>query len=111
MYSLKKYSSDDTIHVIAVSVNEKKGSKNENIERCRLLKDFGLEGDAHAGRWHRQVSLLTMESIQKIKDKGITVNPGDFSENITTHGIQLWNIAVGSQLKIGEEVAGRICFC
>ena len=72
--------------IVAVSVSQRKGIKKSNLTECKLLEDEGLDGDAHAGDWHRQVSLLAMESIDKIRGKGLDVSPGDFAENITTGG-------------------------
>jgi MOSC domain-containing protein YiiM len=89
--------------IVAVSVSLKKGVKKTNIYLGSLIENHGLENDAHAGGWHRQVSLLAVESISKIREKGIDVNPGDFAENITTEGIKLWELPVGTRLKLGED--------
>jgi MOSC domain-containing protein YiiM len=89
--------------IIAVSVSLKKGVKKTNIISGKLLENYGLENDAHAGDWHRQVSLLALESIAKIRAKGLDVNPGDFAENITTEGIRLWELPVGTRMKLGED--------
>ena len=70
--------------VVAVSVSLKKGVKKTNIRLGKFIENYGLENDAHGGDWHRQVSLLAKESIARIREKGIDVNPGDFAENITT---------------------------
>lgn len=75
--------------IVAVSVSRKKGEKKINVDQARLIPDHGLDQDAHAGDWHRQVSLLDMQSIAKIRDKGMDVDPGNFAENITTEGLQL----------------------
>lgn len=91
-------------HIVAVSISRKKGEKKTNVESVRLIIERGLERDAHAGDWHRQVSLLALESIQKIRDKGLAVSPGDFAENITTQGIRLWELPVGTRLKLGVDV-------
>ena len=88
--------------IVAVSISDRKGVKKTNIRECRLLIDRGLENDAHGGNWHRQVSLLAMESIDKIREKGLDVYPGDFAENITTEGLKLWELPIGTMLKIGE---------
>ncbi|MCD6447835.1 MAG: MOSC domain-containing protein [Thermoplasmata archaeon] len=64
----------------------------------------GIKGDAHAGRWHRQISLLAEESIEKMRKKGLQIGYGDFAENITTKGINLAELKVGQRLKIGNEV-------
>ena len=89
--------------VVAVSISHRKGEKKTNISECRLIAGKGLLGDAHAGNWHRQVSLLAKESMIRIRDKGLHVQPGDFAENITTEGIKLWKMPIGSLLKIGKN--------
>jgi molybdopterin adenylyltransferase len=90
-----------TARVLAVNISDKKGEKKTNVGKCRLLKDLGLENDAHAGFMHRQVSLLAQESIQKIKDKGLDVGYGDFAENLTTEGIDLPALPIGTILLVG----------
>jgi len=94
--------------VVAVSVSDRKGVKKANVETARLLEDHGLENDAHAGKWHRQVSLLATESIRKIRVKGLDVGPGDFAENITTEGIRLWELPIGKRLKIGGDAVAEV---
>lgn len=89
--------------IVAVSVSNRKGIKKSNLTECKLLEDEGLEGDAHAGDWHRQVSLLAMESIDKIREKGLEVSPGDFAENITTSGLEIWELPMGTRLTVGSE--------
>ena len=70
-----------------------------------LKTDYGIEGDAHASSaWHRQVSLLALESIEKMRSMGLKVNPGDFAENITTEGIDLLSFPVGTHLTIGGDI-------
>lgn len=88
--------------IVAVCTSEKKGMRKKNVGQGVLLTDFGLEGDAHGGPWHRQVSLLALESIQKMRDLGLDVNPGDFAENITTQGIDLLTLPLGSRIRLGE---------
>ena len=89
--------------ILAVNISEKKGVIKHPIEKGHLIEDFGLEGDAHAGKWHRQVSLLGMESIEKMKRQGAKgLCSGKFAENLTTEGIVLYELPVGSKLKIGE---------
>jgi MOSC domain-containing protein YiiM len=94
--------------IIAVSISLKKGVKKTNILLGNLIRNYGLENDAHAGDWHRQVSLLAVESVSKIRKKGLDVNPGDFAENITTQGIKLWELAVGTRLKLGKNALVEI---
>ncbi len=73
-------------------------------ERGTLLLDRGFEGDAHAGDWHRQVSLLARESIEEMQAKGLDVDAGDFAENITTEGVELITLPVGTIIRIGDDV-------
>ena len=89
--------------VVAVNISEKKGTPKKTVEEGKLIENFGLEGDAHAGKWHRQVSLLGVESIEKAK-AGPTngLCHGVFAENITTEGITLYTLPVGTKLKVGE---------
>jgi MOSC domain-containing protein YiiM len=89
--------------IVAVSISLKKGVKKTNVRQGSLIENRGLENDAHAGDWHRQISLLAIESISKIREKGLDVYPGDFAENITTEGIRLWELPVGTRMKLGEE--------
>jgi cyclic pyranopterin phosphate synthase len=100
---MKDLSSSLQGQIVAVSASHRKGQKKSNLAECDLLKDKGVEGDAHAGDWHRQVSLLAMESIAKIRDKGIDVAPGDFAENITTSGIGIWELELGTRLAVGSQ--------
>ena len=94
--------------VVAVSVSDRKGVKKTNIDSGCLIENFGLENDAHSGEWHRQVSLLAVESIKKIKDKGLDVGPGDFAENITIEGIRLWELPIGKRLKLGGDAVAEV---
>lgn len=94
--------------VLAVNISEKKGTKKTNVQFCTLLKDFGLRGDAHGGPWHRQVSLLANESVEKMKAKGLQVGFGDFAENITTEGIDLVSLPIGTEIRIGDFVVLRV---
>ena len=90
--------------VLAVNISQDKGTKKQNVGRCKLLKGHGLEGDAHSGTWHRQVSLLANESIDKMRQKGLEAAYGDFAENITTEGIDLMNLPIGTTLHVGRGV-------
>ena len=90
--------------IIAISISEKKGQKKHNIESANLIVDHGMEGDAHAGNWHRQISLLGIASIEHMREKGADVKPGDFAENITVEGIVLYDLPVGTKLQLGPEV-------
>ncbi|UCG53893.1 MAG: MOSC domain-containing protein [Dehalococcoidia bacterium] len=91
--------------IIAVCKSDKKGCKKQASEEGTLKKDYGLVGDAHADFGsHRQLSLLAMESIQKICDLGADVYPGDFAENLTTEGIELHTMPIGTRFSIGDDV-------
>jgi len=90
--------------IVAVSVSDRKGVVKHNVDQARLLKDHGLEGDAHAEGGHRQVSLLALESIDKMRASGAQVNPGDFAENLTTLNLDVCSLPVGTRLKVGPEV-------
>jgi len=100
--------------VSSLSVSEKKGVKKENVDFVKVIKNFGIEGDAHAGSGHRQVSFLAKESIDKMRKMGLDVKSGDFAENITTEGIDLCKLPIGSCLTVGDAVfvisqKGKIC--
>ena len=88
--------------VVSISISSKKGVKKTPVKSAALSVDHGIEGDAHAGDWHRQVSLLAEESIEKMRAKGADVGYGDFAENITTSGLVLHEIPVGSRMRIGD---------
>ena len=90
--------------VISVNISEKKGTKKSPVDKANVKIDHGIAGDAHASKWHRQVSLLALESVDKMEDKGMTLSPGDFGENITTKGLVLNKIPVGTKMKIGQSV-------
>ena len=88
----------------AISISKEKGTRKINVPKAELQADFGIIGDAHAGNWHRQVSLLGIESIGRMAAKGAKVSPGDFAENITTECIDLGALKVGSKLRLGVNV-------
>jgi MOSC domain-containing protein YiiM len=89
--------------VIAVCTSERKGMPKEDVGQGLLVKEHGLEGDVHAGNWHRQVSLLSVSSINKIKEQGLEIENGDFAENLTVDGIDVWTLPVGTRLTVGQE--------
>ena len=90
--------------ILAVCKSEKKGTVKQNIGSGIFVKEHGLKNDAHVGKWHRQVSLLGIESINKMKRKGFTINFGDFAENLTTENIVLYQLVPGNKLLIGQQV-------
>ena len=89
----------------AICISEKRGTPKHDIEEAVLIKDFGIEGDAHAGKWHRQVSLLPFERIEEFNAAGANVKNGDFGENIITEGIDYKSLPIGSVLNIGDKGA------
>ncbi|AKL94889.1 molybdenum cofactor sulfurase [Clostridium aceticum] len=91
--------------VVAINISQKKGEKKIPVEKAVFIENFGIEGDAHAGDWHRQVSLLAEESADKIRAAGMPeIKEGDFAENITTHGIEVSKLPIGTKLRIGETI-------
>jgi len=91
-------------HVMATCISEKKGVRKVPVEAVTLRENHGIVGDAHAGDWHRQVSLLAEESIEKMRRLGLDVKSGDFAENITTSGIELVSLPIGTCLRVGEAL-------
>jgi len=90
--------------IVSIATSRKKGTRKTTVESAVILRDHGLQDDAHAGDWHRQVSLLAVESIEKARQKGLDVTFGDFAENIVTSGLDLPNLPVGTRLKMGDTV-------
>ena len=95
--------------VVSINISDRKGVRKKPVEEAVIRTDFGIEGDAHASsEWHRQVSLLALESIKKMQEMGLDVHPGDFAENITTEGIDLISLPLGARLQIGSEIVGEV---
>jgi MOSC domain-containing protein YiiM len=91
--------------VVAVCISEKKGTRKISVPEIIIRDNYGVEGDAHADcGWHRQVSLLANESINKMRGKGMELNFGDFAENITTEGIEVSKLPLGTRFNIGKDV-------
>lgn len=91
--------------IISINISEKKGVRKKPVDEAVIKQNYGIEGDAHASdTWHRQVSLLALESIKKMQAMDLDVGPGDFAENITTEGIDLPSLPVGTRLTIGTAV-------
>ena len=88
--------------VAAVCISERKGTRKHAVPSIQVKKDHGIVGDAHAGSWHRQISLLADESVDTMRGKGVELRPGDFAENILTRGIELNTLPVGTVLRVGE---------
>ncbi len=89
--------------LLSINISEKRGEKKKPVREANVTME-GIEGDAHAGKWHRQISLLGEESIERMKEKGIEINYGDFAENLTIRGISFRNIRKGTKIRIGEVI-------
>jgi MOSC domain-containing protein YiiM len=101
--------------IVAINTSSAKGTRKKNVGQSRLIPDFGIQEDAHAGDWHRQVSLLASESIDKMVQLGLKVGPGDFAENITTQGLNLLSLPIGTRFRMGAQALlevtqiGKVC--
>ena len=95
--------------IISINISDKKGVRKKPVDEVMIRENFGIEGDAHASsEWHRQVSLLALESIQKIQAMGLKVQSGDFAENLTTEGLDLLALPIGTRMRIGSDVIGEV---
>jgi MOSC domain-containing protein YiiM len=94
--------------IVAISVSERRGTKKRNVAEAALQADHGVVGDAHAGPGRRQVSVLGIESIRKMQGHGIEVGPGDFAENVTTEGIDVYALPLGTRLRLGDTATGEV---
>lgn len=110
--------SADGAHVTSINISKRKGTRKEPIAEgasVHVKEQFGIDEDAHAGDWHRQVSFLAQESIEKARAMGLDVKAGDFAENFTTEGIDLLKLPLGTQFTVGDEVLvelsqiGKVC--
>jgi TatD DNase family protein len=88
--------------VLAVCISEKKGTPKQDVGEALLIKEHGLSGDAHAGNWHRQVSLLAHEKLEAFRARGARVSSGDFGENLVVDGLDFRLLPVGARLRCGE---------
>ncbi len=103
--------------IVSINISARKGVQKRSVGNVPqvVVSDRGLENDAHAGAWHRQLSFLAEESIAKARKRGLEVGPGDFAENFTTEGIDLLDLPLGTQLRLGNEVLvevsqiGKVC--
>ncbi|MDB9822422.1 MOSC domain-containing protein [Deltaproteobacteria bacterium] len=94
--------------IVSVAVSEKKGTPKTQVEEISVIPDHGIDGDAHAGPWHRQLSFLAFESIERVRVKGLDVTFGDFAENIATLGINWKKIPIGTRLQLGDSALVEI---
>lgn len=91
-----------SFRILSLNISEKKGDQKKPVPSMELKVDHGIVGDAHAGNWHRQISLLADEDVDTIRGKGIDLNFGDFAENITTEGVDLGSLPIGTRITMGE---------
>ena len=94
--------------IVSIAVSKKKGTRKTPVQEAFLTEDHGLQGDAHAGKWHRQVSFLASESIETARQQGLTVTFGDFAENIATTGIDWVKLPLGTRVRLGETALVEI---
>ena len=90
--------------VMAVCISEKKGTQKKNVNTATFVEDWGIQGDAHAGKWHRQVSLLSYDKIEEFRARGADVENGAFGENLVVQGIDFRSLPVGTRLCCGDVV-------
>ncbi|MDQ7798017.1 MAG: MOSC domain-containing protein [Candidatus Edwardsbacteria bacterium] len=90
--------------ILSINISTRKGEKKTRVQTAVLKENHGIVGDAHAGDWHRQVSLLAADSVDKMRGRGVELHPGDFAENLTIEGIDLKCLKIGQRLKIGSEI-------
>lgn len=86
----------------SICISQEKGTQKSEVTKARLIEGHGIEGDAHAGNWHRQVSFLAGEDIDEMRKEGLDLKPGDFGENIVTRGIDWTKVKPGDRIKLGE---------
>ena len=90
--------------IMAVNISEQKGTQKKNIHTAKVIEDWGIENDAHAGKWHRQVSLLSYEKIEEFKAKGAPIDEGAVGENLIVSGYDLKNLTIGTRFQCNDVV-------
>lgn len=100
--------------VVAVCVSEIKGVQKRNVHTAKFIEDYGIEKDAHAGKWHRQISLLSFDKIEEFKAMGAEIKDGDFGENLVVKGIDFRNCPIGTRFRCNEVILeltqiGKVC--
>lgn len=90
--------------VTAVCISEKKGTQKKNIQSAKFIENFGIEKDAHAGNWHRQVSLISKDKIDEFKARGAEIDDGAFGENLIVEGIDFKNLPIGTVFKCNDVI-------
>ncbi len=95
---------NNNFKILSINISNKKGIQKSPINDARLEIDHGISGDAHAGDWHRQISMLAIEDVNKMRALGLELDYGDFAENLTTEGIDLAVLPIGSRLNLGDTI-------
>ncbi|MDA3811548.1 MAG: MOSC domain-containing protein [Spirochaetaceae bacterium] len=90
--------------ILSINISDKKGIEKKPVGEADLKIDHGIMGDAHAGNWHRQISMLAVEDINKMRALGLELDYGDFAENITTEGIELASLPIGTKIELGDSI-------
>jgi len=90
--------------IVSIAVSKKKGTRKTPVKEAHIIENQGVEGDAHSGPWHRQVSFLAAESIERTRNQGLDVSFGDFAENIATSGIDWMQVPIGTKVQLGNSV-------
>ena len=90
--------------ILAICISEKKGTQKKPIESARLVEEWGIEGDAHVGKWHRQVSLLSYDKIEAFRARGAKVDHGAFGENLVVEGIDFSSLPIGTRFKCNDVI-------
>ena len=98
----------DPMKIVSIAISKKKGTPKDSVDEANVIQDHGLEKDAHAGPWHRQVSFLAAESIERAQARGLDVDFGAFAENIATRGIDWEKVPVGTRMRLGESALVEI---
>lgn len=96
------------MRIVSISISKKKGTRKNQVDSAQLVVDHGVKNDAHAGSWHRQVSFLSSENIEKARGQGLDVTFGDFAENVSTTGIDWKTIPVGKRVRLGRDAVVEI---
>jgi MOSC domain-containing protein YiiM len=94
--------------IVSIAISDHKGTRKRTIRHARVVAAHGLEGDAHAGDWHRQVSFIAAESIARARAGGLAVDFGDFAENVATEGVEWTTLPVGTCVRLGTSVRVEI---
>ncbi|MEG1002206.1 MOSC domain-containing protein [Clostridium sp.] len=90
--------------IVAICMSEKKGTAKVQVESAKFIEEFGIENDAHAGKWHRQISLLELKKIDEFNEQGGNVKFGDFGENLVIDGIEVDKLDIGKRIQIGDVI-------